>query len=87
MSVKRSMGLLMMAASLVPMLVAQGSFWNTPEAYLGQTPPSDIPKAFAPMVLLIAGDNTLHQMTNTSSIPGEQVKKTVQFTGFALTAY
>ena len=46
MNVKRSMGLLMMAASLVPMLLAQGSFWNTPQAYLGQAPPLGYPKSF-----------------------------------------
>jgi hypothetical protein len=36
-------------ATLVPaMLQAQESFWDSPDAYLGQTPPSDIPKEFAP---------------------------------------
>jgi len=55
MNVKSSIGLLMMAATLVPMSPAKGSFWNSPEAYLGQTPPTDIPKAFAPGLLADPG--------------------------------
>ena len=55
MNVKRSVELLVMAALLVPILQAQGGFWETPEAYLGQTLPSDIPKAFAPGLLADAG--------------------------------
>lgn len=55
MKVKRCMGLWMIVASLVPTLQAQGSFWNTPDAYLGQTPPSGIPKAFAPGLLADPG--------------------------------
>jgi hypothetical protein len=51
MNVGRFTGLLMMAAWLSPILHAQGSFWDTSEAYLRQTPPSDTPKVFAPRLL------------------------------------
>jgi hypothetical protein len=34
-----------LAACLVP---AQETVWNSPDAYLGQTPPSGTPKEFAP---------------------------------------
>jgi hypothetical protein len=33
------------------LLFAQGNFWDTPEAYLGQSRPSDTPKVFAPGAL------------------------------------
>jgi hypothetical protein len=36
-------------------LTAQSKFWDIPEAYLGQTPPSNIPKVFAPGMLADAG--------------------------------
>src|SRR3954465_14263 len=32
--------------------IAQSSFWNSKEAYLGQTPPNDTPKIFAPGLLI-----------------------------------
>jgi hypothetical protein len=55
MNMKRSMGLLMMAAWMVSALPAQKAFWDSPEAYLGQTPPSDIPMVFAPGLLADPG--------------------------------
>lgn len=40
---------LVVAFALVSCLAhAQGSLWNSRDAYLGQTPPSDTPKEFAP---------------------------------------
>jgi hypothetical protein len=35
---------------------AQSSFWNNKNAYLGQTPPSDTPKIFAPTLLVPDND-------------------------------
>jgi hypothetical protein len=55
MNVKPHTVLLMTAASLAPTLQAQRSFWNNAEAYLGQTPPAGIPKAFAPGLLADPG--------------------------------
>ncbi len=40
--------LFLFAAFLVPHLRAEKSFWNTKNAYLGQTPPRDIPRPFFP---------------------------------------
>src|SRR5580693_3275449 len=36
-------------------LTAQSSFWDSPNAYLGQTRPSDVPKIFAPGLLADSG--------------------------------
>jgi len=44
----RFISLLMLAAAVTSALHAQASFWDTPEAYLGQTPPTDAPKIFEP---------------------------------------
>ncbi len=38
----------LLAASLIPHLQAEKNFWNSRNAYLGQTPPRDIPRPFAP---------------------------------------
>jgi hypothetical protein len=35
---------------------AQSIFWNSPHAYLNQTPPSDTPKIFAPDKLVAVND-------------------------------
>jgi len=35
---------------------AQSNFWNSKNAYLGQTPPSDTPKLFAPNILIQNND-------------------------------
>jgi hypothetical protein len=43
--------LVALAASLIHPLQAQQSLWDTPDAYLGQTPPADTPKIFAPGML------------------------------------
>jgi hypothetical protein len=43
------------AALLVPGLYGQKSFWNTPNAYLGQPRPSDTPRIFAPARLTEPG--------------------------------
>ncbi len=55
MNVKRFTALLMMAAWLAPISQAQKSFWDTGEAYLSQSSPSEIPKAFAPGLLADPG--------------------------------
>jgi hypothetical protein len=49
------LGLLFTIAGLVANLSAQASFWNSPDAYLGQTPPGDTPKIFAPGLLTDPG--------------------------------
>jgi hypothetical protein len=46
---------LMIAALLAPAMQGQQNFWSTPEAYLGQAPPSDTPKVFAPGLLTEKG--------------------------------
>ena len=42
-------------------LVAQTSFWNSHAAYLGQTPPGDTPKIFAPGLLADKGEFTANR--------------------------
>lgn len=51
MNMRRFASLLMIAACLGPLLHAQGNFWESPDAYLGQARPSDTPKIFAPGLL------------------------------------
>jgi len=46
---------LMMTVCFIPLLRAQGTFWDHPDAYLGQTRPSDMPKIFAPGLLADSG--------------------------------
>jgi hypothetical protein len=55
MNANRFASLLTMAACLGPLLHAQKGFWDSPDAYLGQTRPSDIPKIFAPGLLADSG--------------------------------
>jgi len=55
MNVKRSASLLMMMVCLGPLLHAKGNFWDSRDAYLGQTRPSDTPKIFAPGMLADSG--------------------------------
>jgi hypothetical protein len=55
MYLKRFIPLSMMMICLVPILHAGRSFWETPQAYLGQTPPSDTLRAFAPGLLADSG--------------------------------
>lgn len=43
--------LVLITASLIPHLHAEKSFWNTKNAYLGQTPPRDVPRPFAPRLV------------------------------------
>ena len=47
--------LLAFAACLAQPLPAQQSLWDSPDAYLGQTPPSNTPKVFAPGLLADSG--------------------------------
>ncbi len=42
-------------------LIAQTSFWNSPDAYLGQTMPGDTPKIFAPGLLAGKGEFTANR--------------------------
>jgi hypothetical protein len=51
MSMKRIAILLPIMACFGFLLFAQRNFWDTPEAYLGQSRPSDTPKVFAPGAL------------------------------------
>jgi hypothetical protein len=55
MNPKRFAILLTMAACLGQMLHAQGSFWDSPDAYMGQTRPTDTPKIFAQGLLADSG--------------------------------
>ena len=55
MNIRCLTGLLMSAISLAPVLQAKTSFWETRDAYLGQTPPSDTPRVFAPGLLADKG--------------------------------
>jgi WD40-like Beta Propeller Repeat len=55
MALDRLISLFFVAYSLAPHVNAENSLWNTPEAYLGQTPPSDVPKVFAPGLLAETG--------------------------------
>jgi hypothetical protein len=43
------------SAGIAMNLHAQSSFWESPDAYLGQAPPSDTPKIFAPGLLADSG--------------------------------
>ena len=47
--------LLTMSVSLGRLLHAQGGFWESSDAYLGQKPPAATPKAFAPGLLADSG--------------------------------
>ena len=49
----------MLASGVSVLLHAQESFWDSPDAYLGQTPPSDTPKEFAPGQLADKGSFVL----------------------------
>jgi hypothetical protein len=42
-------------AAMLFNVTAQSNFWDNPDAYLGQTPPSDTPKIFAPAMLADSG--------------------------------
>ena len=44
-----------MTAALVPPTQARKTFWDSPQAYLGQAPPSETPKIFAPGILADKG--------------------------------
>jgi WD40-like Beta Propeller Repeat len=55
MNVKPLIGLLMAVACFHPMSHAQKSFWDGPNAYLGQLRPSDTPQIFAPGLLADPG--------------------------------
>ncbi len=55
MNVKRFVSLLIIAGCFGPPLHAQGSFWDSPDAYLGQVPPSNTPKIFVPGLLADSG--------------------------------
>ena len=55
MHLKHFANIVMIVALFVPILAAQADFWNSQEAYLGQTPPSDIPTVFAPRLLADSG--------------------------------
>jgi hypothetical protein len=48
---------------VAPPMHAQKRFWNTPDAYLGQAPPSDTPKAFAPGLLADGGTFIMGRVT------------------------
>src|SRR3974390_1874924 len=54
MKMKCLAGLLLAIACLAPLSPAQ-SFWDSSDAYLGQVPPSDKPKIFAPGRLADSG--------------------------------
>ena len=39
--------------------ISADAFWNSPDAYLGEAPPSDVPKIFAPGRLVEPGSFTM----------------------------
>jgi hypothetical protein len=45
-----------------PGLIAQTNFWNSRNAYLGQTLPGDTPKIFAPRLLAGKGEFTANRV-------------------------
>jgi hypothetical protein len=55
MRIERNAILLTIVVSSCQTLYAQKSFWESPAAYLGQTPPADTPKVFAPGLLAESG--------------------------------
>ena len=55
MNLKRLTGLLTALACFNPILQAQKSFWDSPQAYLGQLRPSDTPRIFASGLLADPG--------------------------------
>jgi hypothetical protein len=57
---------IIIAATVGLLLIAQDSFWNTPDAYLGQTPPTDTPKIFAPGLLADPGTFIMGRVTFSS---------------------
>jgi hypothetical protein len=48
--------LILISLFLLIVVKAQPGFWNSKNAYLGQTPPADTPKLFAPSLLIQQGD-------------------------------
>lgn len=59
MNVKRCTTLVILAVCFIPLLRGQKSFLDGPDAYLGQTPPGDTPKIFAPGMLADPGMFTM----------------------------
>ncbi len=55
MNTKRAVCLVGIAISLCPLLRSQSDFWKSPDAYLGQSRPSDTPQIFAPGLLAAPG--------------------------------
>jgi hypothetical protein len=55
MNLKRLTRFLIAVACFHPMLHAEKSFWDSPDAYLGQARPSDTPQIFAPGLLADPG--------------------------------
>ena len=51
----KRLALLFTIAFIAPLLHAQQSFWDSKDAYLGQTPPTDTPQVFAPGLLTDSG--------------------------------
>ncbi len=62
MNMKRAAILLTMTVCLWQLMPAQGSFWDSPDAYLGQTRPSETPTVFAPGLLADSGTFTLDRI-------------------------
>ena len=62
MNIKRYASLLTLTACFGPLLRAQESSWDSPDAYLGQTRPSETPIVFAPGRLADRGTFTLDRI-------------------------
>jgi hypothetical protein len=54
---------LIAVACLTTMVEGQKSFWDSPQAYLGQTRPSDMPRIFAPDLLTEPGTIAMDRIT------------------------
>jgi hypothetical protein len=63
MKVKRPAIVLLVAVFFAPLLRAQESFWDGPDAYLGQPRPLDTPKIFAPGLLADSGTFVMGRVT------------------------
>ena len=50
-----AVSILILTACLAPFAQSTKSFWNSPDAYLGQKRPSDVPEIFAPGMLADSG--------------------------------
>jgi hypothetical protein len=88
---KKCFAVLVLLAAIGPLLSAQKIFWSTPNAYLGQIPPSDTPKVFTlpvdpgtfPMgrIAFSRDGKQLYYTQSNSWSKGNTWLKTIQYDG------